>query len=75
MMSCKEATLLASKKEEGRITLVERVKLAIHMFICVYCKRFVQQTNVIAHKAKQEIITHQLPEKLKQDINKVIKGD
>ena len=47
VFNCHQATLLSLKKEEGRITLFERVKLSYHLFYCTACKRFVEQSHKI----------------------------
>jgi len=75
MISCKEASYLTSKKEEGKISLAERLKLAFHLMMCRFCKMFDKQNTFIAHHAKQmedaladgnEVL---LPETVKQRIN------
>jgi hypothetical protein len=43
VMSCKEASLLLSEAEDRRLSMVERVKLRIHLALCDYCTRFSQQ--------------------------------
>lgn len=51
MISCKEATYLISKKEEGKLTLAERLKLSVHLAICSICRAFEKQSKFIAHHA------------------------
>ena len=46
-ISCKKATYLVSKKEQKRINLFDRIKLLIHLSICVLCRRFEKQSNLI----------------------------
>lgn len=43
--SCEDATFLAVKKEEGRLTSREKTKLFFHLFICGICRRFVKQSR------------------------------
>jgi hypothetical protein len=43
VMSCKEASLLLSEAEDRRLSLVERLKLRLHLALCDYCTRFSQQ--------------------------------
>jgi hypothetical protein len=40
LYNCKQATLLSLKRDEGRISLVERVKLAYHLLYCEPCRKF-----------------------------------
>lgn len=51
MISCKEATYLISKKEEGKLTLAERLKLSVHLAICSICRAFEKQSEFIGHHA------------------------
>jgi len=43
--SCEQATLLAVKKEEGRLTPAEKAGLFFHLLICSFCRRFVKQSR------------------------------
>lgn len=52
VFNCHQATLLSLKKEEGKISLFERVKLSYHLFYCTVCKRFVEQSHQINHIGK-----------------------
>ena len=47
VFNCKQATLLSLKKEAGKISIFERVKLFYHLLYCSPCKRFVKQSSVI----------------------------
>jgi hypothetical protein len=78
VFDCKQATLLSLKKEEGKITIPERVKLFYHLIYCVYCRRFVKQSSVINHIGKgviNSIFTdppHTLSEKAKENMQQQI---
>lgn len=78
VFDCKQATLLSLKKEEGKITIPERVKLFYHLLYCVYCRRFVKQSSVINHIGKgvvNSIFTdppHTLSEKAKENMQQQI---
>ena len=67
-ISCKKATYLISKKEQGAIGLFERITLMIHLGICSLCKRFEQQTGFIIRNAKHEHGEEKLPEEVKLKI-------
>lgn len=43
MISCKEATRLASLQMERKLTLGERVQFRLHLAICVGCRRAEKQ--------------------------------
>lgn len=52
MISCKEATYLTSKLEEGKLSFSEKVKLKLHFALCSVCKIFSLQNKYIAKHAK-----------------------
>jgi hypothetical protein len=43
MMDCKEATRKIEQLEEGKLGLLGRINLWIHLFLCNYCSRFYKQ--------------------------------
>jgi hypothetical protein len=53
MVNCKEATLLMGLNEEGKISLIGRLKLYLHTSMCSFCKRFEQQSFIIKKEAAQ----------------------
>jgi hypothetical protein len=78
VFNCKQATLLSLKKEEGKISISERVKLFYHLLYCSYCRRFVKQSSIINHIGKgvvNSIFTHPphtLSATIKEDIQQQI---
>lgn len=52
MITCKEATLYISKKEEHKLSIAERVKLFMHLLICEFCKLFYKQSRYLAIEIK-----------------------
>jgi hypothetical protein len=50
-LSCKKATFLMSKKEEGKLTLIEALQLKTHLGICDFCTRFQKQTKFFTSHA------------------------
>lgn len=51
-ISCKEATLAIVKKEESKISFSERIKLAVHLLICEFCKLFEKQNRFLSNNIK-----------------------
>ncbi len=51
-ISCKQATFLASKREAGKTSIFENVKLKLHNTICDSCRLFDKQTTLISKNAK-----------------------
>jgi L-lactate utilization protein LutB len=78
VFDCKQATMLSLKKEEGKITIMERVKLFYHLLYCIYCRRFVKQSSIINHIGKDVINSifthppHTLSAAIKEDIQQQI---
>jgi hypothetical protein len=52
MLSCKEATFLMAKKEEGKLTFFERMKLSFHTSMCRFCRLFEKQTKQIREESR-----------------------
>lgn len=44
---CKEAVDFISKKEEGKISLMQRTQLVSHLAICRFCRAFDKQNKVL----------------------------
>jgi hypothetical protein len=74
-ISCKKATYLVSKKEQGRINLFDRLTLRIHLSICSLCKKFDQQTGFIVRNAKHNHSEEKLSEEVKERIVSSLNGD
>jgi len=51
-ISCRRATFLASKKEAGKTSYFENLKLDLHYKICEGCKLFDNQTSNFSKNAK-----------------------
>ncbi len=51
-ISCKKATYLVSKKEEGKLSWIERIQLRGHLTICSLCRKFEIQTGWFGKQAR-----------------------
>ncbi len=77
-LTCKEATYLSSKKEEGKTSLFLRMRLLMHYVSCPPCRRFINQCKLIATRIRsyRETVstapTHQLPPEKKQNLQEQI---
>ena len=47
MLSCEQASLLMVKKEENKMSQIEKAQLWLHSTICGLCKEFEGQNNFI----------------------------
>lgn len=80
--NCKEATLIALKKEEGKISFKERIQLAIHLMYCDACKQFIKQSAIINKAMKQlhqklhthpsHILSTEAKEKMQQQLGSIL---
>lgn len=52
MLNCKQTSLLVSQSLDRRLTWRERMGVRMHLWICVYCRRFVQQLALIRQQMK-----------------------
>jgi hypothetical protein len=71
-ISCKKATYLVSKKEQGRINLFDRITLQMHLGICSLCKRFEQQTGFIIKNTKHTHTEEKLSDEVKDRIKEAL---
>ena len=74
-LSCKRATFLLSKKEEGKLTLIEKTQLKFHLRLCDFCTRFEKQTKFLS---KNSIHLHdhtdvKLSDEKKDEIKSLLK--
>ncbi len=47
MLSCHESTRLLSQAQERRLTLGERAALRVHLAMCVGCRNFSRQMDIL----------------------------
>ncbi len=73
MVNCKEATFLTAKKEEGALSFMESIKLAMHTSMCSFCKKFENQTSQIGKESKQIRAEENLSSTAKEKIDKALK--
>lgn len=72
MISCKKATLLVSKKEEKRLSWLEKWQLRAHMALCSVCRRFEEQSSFIGRMARQIHVHETLPDASKEKMQQVL---
>ena len=55
-ISCKQATCLHEKKNEGKLDAMEGFGLWVHLLYCRFCKLFIKQVEILetaSHKLNQ----------------------
>ena len=74
-ITCKKATLLISKKEEHKLSWLEKWQLRGHLTICSLCRKFEQQSSFIGRSAKilHEYIHAPLSPEAKEKIKAALK--
>lgn len=75
MLSCKETTALASHRLDEELPLSMRMKMWMHLLICVYCRDYVKQLKTVVGVIAR--YTHQSPsnEDLKKQTDTLIQAD
>jgi hypothetical protein len=73
MVNCKEATMLMAKREEGKLSFMERINLSIHTSMCSFCKKFEKQTDLIRRESKHIHLEENLSEMTRNNIERVIR--
>jgi hypothetical protein len=63
VFNCKQATLLSLKKDEGKISFPERIKLLYHLLYCGICRRFIRQSHLLntLTKGQEETLLEEPP--------------
>lgn len=72
MISCNKATFLMSKKEEGKLSVIERINLSIHTSMCSLCKRFEKQTSQIGKECRHVQAEDNLPSIARVRIERIL---
>ena len=84
MLTCKQASFLASKKLDKKLTLKERIDFSLHTTMCGLCRRYAKEINAL-HQLMQKVgkkeesvlpestkLSQQSRERIKQEIDKVL---
>jgi anti-sigma factor ChrR (cupin superfamily) len=72
MISCREATYLMAKKEEGKLSFAGRIKLSIHTSMCSMCRKFEKQTSQIGKESRHVHAEDHLPAFAKEKIERML---
>lgn len=52
MLTCLDATMFVSQNEEGKLSLIDRLKFYTHLAICKFCRLFEKQNKFILSQVK-----------------------
>lgn len=47
MLTCKDASRLVSEGQDRKLSLGERLGLRLHLWMCVHCRRFERQIQLL----------------------------
>lgn len=70
IIHCHEATYFMAKKEEGKLSLRDRLKLSLHTSICAACKKFEKQTTRIKEESQAISASDTLPTPTRERMKK-----
>jgi hypothetical protein len=73
-ITCKKAVEYISKKEEAKLSVLQRVQLWRHLAICSLCRRFAQQNRTMNDMFKMPGHQHRLTEHEKNEIIESVLG-
>ncbi len=75
ILSCKKATYYISLREEGKLSVTQRLQLRAHLALCSLCKLFQQQTAFITKNAIHTHINSNalLSQEKKDEMGKLVK--
>ncbi|WP_404360755.1 zf-HC2 domain-containing protein [Methylotuvimicrobium sp. KM1] len=67
MLTCKEASVLATKAMDGKLTFRERVGLRLHIAMCGLCRRYVRDTKRLREAIRNAgpFVSAMMPESVK----------
>lgn len=73
-IDCKTATKMIAQKEDGKLSLKERIQLIFHLLICKVCSLFYKQNKVLVKSVPlmQKKSAASLSEKEKQQMIEVL---
>lgn len=75
-ISCDEATKICDKNQYGEASLLDKIKLNIHLFLCKKCGLYSKQNRILTkcYEANRDTYnTHCLSKKDKKDLEIKIK--
>ena len=84
MLTCKQASFLASKKLDKKLTFRERIDFSLHTAMCTLCRHYAKEIEAL-HKLMQKVgkteetvlsenehLSEQSRERIKQEIDKAL---
>ena len=51
-INCQQATYLHEKKREGKLSVLDRIGLWVHLLYCKFCSAFFKQLDVLEKSVK-----------------------
>ncbi len=54
MLNCQQASLLASKKMDQKLSFSESFSLSLHLSMCRFCRRYVLSLKTIRRSLRQQ---------------------
>lgn len=75
MLNCSEATMLMAKREEGKISLKDRVQLYLHTSMCAFCRKFDKQSLLIGKECRHVHTDEKLSVNAKEKFEQLIREE
>ena len=71
-INCDEATTICDKSQYGEASLMERIRLSLHLALCRHCKKYTRQNSLMTDVYKRFATpcegSDQMPENEKKDL-------
>jgi hypothetical protein len=67
--TCKEASRLQSKALDGKLSLMQRIGLQIHLCLCKWCRRYGKQIGFLHDAAREH------PDEFSQPLSRTLSQD
>lgn len=71
MISCKEIAHKAHDLIDGDLTFFERLEIRFHLFICKYCRRYVNQLRLTVSTLRDTKVL-ETPEPSEAEIDEIV---
>lgn len=73
MISCDDATRLMAYREEKRMGLSTWLKLRVHTFLCVFCRRFEKQMKLLRRESRHLHSSEELKPEAREKIRNLLR--
>ena len=78
-INCDEATTICDKSQYGEASLMERIRLSLHLALCKHCKKYTRQNSLMTDVFKRFATpcegSDQMPEEEKKNLEAKLRDE